>query len=146
MDEPDALFIKLWEKAALLEIAQYLPGDDLALQEAHQSVMRCASAVERVSAAKWLERVAHWCRQVEGLLLQGRGTPKPISQAAVGDLAYVTSSREPHARVICGKDASTVSLCDLGSVDGRISYSADRVMGLTLASGSNRSRDAARTR
>lgn len=69
----------------------------------------------RVSVAKWLERVAPWCLQVEGLLLDGRGRPKAIRDAQIGELAYVTSGGGPHVRVICGKDPSIVSLCDLGS-------------------------------
>lgn len=131
MDEPDSLFVKLWEKAALLEIAQYLPGEDLGLQEAYQSVMRCASAAERVSASRWLEHVSEWCRQVEGLLLRGRGKPKAVSDTQIGEVAYV--NRDSHLRVICRKDTDAVALVDLGSDDGQILYAASRVTGVLLS-------------
>lgn len=93
--------------------------------------MRCASAVKRVSAARWLEQIELWCRGVDELLLYGRGKPKRPENTCVGDLAFVNS--QPHIRVVCAKDRQSVSLVDWGAEDVAIVFASDRVMGLELA-------------
>jgi hypothetical protein len=131
MDEHDVLLEKVQDKSVLLEIAQYLPGDELSLKEARQSILRCASAAKRVSAARWLEQIELWCQGVDELLLHGRGKPKLPGDTCVGDLAFVNG--QPHVRVVCAKDRQYVSLVDWGAEDAAIVFASDRVMGLELA-------------
>lgn len=131
MDDHENLLEKVQAKSVLLEIAQCLPGDELALKEARQSILRCASAVKRVSAARWLDQIELWCRGVDELLLHGRGKSKRPENTCVGDLAFVNS--QPHIRVVCAKDRQSVSLVDWGAEDVAIVFASDRVMGLELA-------------
>lgn len=131
MDEHEVLLGKVRDKSLLLEIAQCLPGDELALKEVRQSVLRCASVVKRVSAARWLEQIEGCCRGVDELLLHGSGRPKRPEDTDVGDLAFVNS--QPHVRVVCAKDRQFVSLVDWGSEDAAIVFASDRVTGLQLA-------------
>jgi len=132
MDEHDALLEKVQDKSVLLEIAQCLPGDELALKEARQSILRCSPVAKRVSAARWLEQIELWCRKVDELLLHGRGEPKRFENLVVGDLAFVNS--QPHIRVVSARDHQFVSLVDWGAEDVAIVFASDRVMGLELAS------------
>jgi hypothetical protein len=131
MDEHEDLLEKVHDKSVLLEIAQCLPGDELALKEARQSILRCAPAAKRVSAARWLEQIELWCRKVDELLLHGRGKPKRLENVVVGDLAFVNS--QPHIRVVYAKDRQFVSLVDWGAEDVAIVFASDRVIGLELA-------------
>jgi hypothetical protein len=103
----------------------------LLLKEARQSILRCASAAKRVSAARWLEQVELWCRRVDELLLHGSGKLNLPGGTCVGDLAFVDG--QTHVRVFCAKDRQYVSLVDWGAEDATIVFASDRVMGLELA-------------
>lgn len=132
MDDPDELRVKLWNKAALLEIAQYLPDDDLALKEAHQSVMRCTTPSQRVSAAAWLREVTAWCERVALLVVSGVDKATPADGPTVGGLAYVTSMRDRHLCVVWQPNSRFVSLVDISSESGAMAFARDRVVAIRL--------------
>lgn len=134
MDDPKELAIKLWGKAALLEIAQYLPGDDLALQEAHSSVMRCTTPARRISATEWLDEVAAWCHRVESMLASSaRDIVNFTGKPRLGDLAYVESTSDRRLRVVSQYAGDLVSLIDLSEESGAIKFKRESVALLTLS-------------
>lgn len=130
MEEPKQLWLKLWDKAALLEIAQYLPGDDLSLAEAHQSVMRCTTPSQRVSAAAWVREVTGWCERIAGLVSGGMVHAAVGAEPALGGLAFVSAGQDRHLRVVTQVEPQFVSLLDFSEGSGSVKFERKRVVSL----------------
>jgi hypothetical protein len=130
MEEPEQLWLKLWDKAALLEIAQYLPGDDLFLAEAHQSVMRCSTPSQRRSAAAWVREVTDWCERIARLVSGGIAYAPVGTTPALGGLAFVSTGQDRHLRVVTQVEPQFVSLLDFSEGSGAVKFARERVVSL----------------
>ena len=100
----------------MLALAQAVGSDDVAIDEARQSIgSLTTSELDWLSA---LERLSTEC----GALKQGGLELQPAELAEPGDIAVHRSMQNWDLRVVVGSDGQYVSLIRLGRDKDRVSY------------------------
>lgn len=116
---------RIWNKAALLELAQILSGDNVSREETRTSILSVAKAGEHQAAIRWIEGCEAWSREVERALSQMReNAAGGLCPEEIGSLAFANAIRKPRLRIVSSVNDRSVTLFDFYE---EIQYRRDRV-------------------
>jgi len=106
-----------------------LKGDDMARDEAANSVLQTAKGGAAIAASKWIGEYFFWADRIPSSsdLVAGvrPGNAAPI---AVGDIAVVTTEKQMKLRIVSSVTTRQIGLMDFGRDDGDIQFVRERVM------------------
>lgn len=118
---------RIYDKAALLEFALMLKGDELARSEAAASVLRVSTGGTAAAASAWLAKYEKWSDQISSLLEHKTPAPNPADVFSAGDLAVVTTQQPLRLRVVGQVAPGQISLVDFGEENLYMRFLRDRV-------------------
>jgi hypothetical protein len=117
--------VRLWNKAALLELIQMLTGDEVSSQEARTSILTVATAGVHQSAVRWIEEYETWSMAVEKANMRmASHDVATVAPSLIGSLAFATAVSSPRLRVVSSVNETSVTLFDFNE---DIPYRRDRV-------------------
>lgn len=128
-EEPEDVEVRLCSKAALLEFAQMLKGDDMARDEASNSVLQTANGSTAIAASRWIGKYFGWADTIPSTsasVVDDR--PGKAGTIAVGDIAVVTTEKQRKLRVVSSITAHQIGLIDFGRDNGEIQFVRERVV------------------
>ena len=124
----EQLEARLRRNAMMLALAQAIRSDEIAIDEARQSI-----GTQTSSELEWLEELIKLAAEC-GALKDGLGNLQPGSAAQPGDIAVHTSIENWDLRVVMSRDDEYVSLVRLDRDKGKISYMHEN-LGVTKLTG-----------
>ncbi|MDE2817823.1 MAG: hypothetical protein OXK81_14160 [Chloroflexota bacterium] len=128
METKEQLEARLRGNAMMLALAQAIRSDEIAIDEARQSIRTQTS-----SELEWLEELIKLAGEC-GALKDGLVNLQPGSAAQPGDIAVHTSIENWDLRVVMSRDDEYVSLVSLDRDKGKISYMHEN-LGVTKLTG-----------
>jgi hypothetical protein len=121
-EERENLEARLWNRAALLELAQILSGDEISRTEARESILKVAISNKHQAAARWLEEFGEWSDRVERAVEAVRSGRKGGAPNEIGGLAFAVAVRNPKLHVVSTIHASVIGLFDFGPESMEVQY------------------------
>jgi hypothetical protein len=113
---------RIWDRAALLELAQMLTGDEVSSIEARESVLKVVAPSRHQAAVEWLQIFERWSGIVESAMRAMKEGRNAAAPDRIGELAFASATKTPKLQVVVSAGESTVGLFDFGPESMEIGY------------------------